>query len=672
MQRKSIVILIFVLFLNCVSSAQTTYFVKDNAIVNKPVSPLLYSSFLELGWGRSTDNMWAELLYNRSFEEDEATLGGYAGGGLVSKVNTSAAHWWHDGYEAAKWYLHKDSADHKSFMKIFDWTWPLPGQGKRSLELYNKSTGHDILFCQDSVYLRKGVQYNFEGLLNNLQQFTSDSITRKIVTISVCLFKEKDFSKPLAEKSIVVNTGYFTNYKVTLPAFDYEGRGTFAIKIHTGDKLNMDMLSLMPADNILGWRKDVVAAMKDSMPVATIRFPGGCYASTYLWKNGIGDKQQRKMSYSDLSDGGTDVVQDVGTVEFLNLCNLTHAQPVLDVAVMLNTAENAAEWVAFCNASDNTLRSSVGYKRPFNVKYWEMDNEPYRKFDPITYAHKCVEFSKAMKKVDPSIKIIMAAYFTYGPKLKEMLQIAGRYIDIVNKRENLSFEQYKQALDIIRAYNRANGTHITMCDTEVTFPLEADNAGSVDGLNHQLDVDDASKLNRTICWAHGMSGIKNYIKFQNLGGDFLFANYWAYVNSYGENLLNVTKENTFLSAPGMAYRFLELAGLSIPVKVDNADANKKIIVQAGWSRGKNTFVVIVENFSDKTVVNNFDFTGFKAKQLACIKAYSVFANSMMDYNSQAHPDVIERRTDTPAITGIKFPLTARPNSATYWEFNVDR
>ncbi|MGF7232132.1 hypothetical protein [Arachidicoccus sp.] len=616
--------------------------------------------------------MWSELLYNRSFEEDEARLGDYAGGRLIKDIDVSKEDWWHSGYEAAQWYLHKDSSDRESYMKIFDGTWPLPGNGKRCVELFNKSADKDILFCQDSIYLRKGVSYQFEGLVNNLQEFTADSVTKKTVTISICLYKEKDFSRPLTEQTIVVNTGYFKNYKAILPAFNYEGRGTFAIEIHAGTKLNVDLLSLMPTDNIKGWRKDVVTAMLDSVPVGTLRFPGGCFASTYLWRDGIGDKQQRKMIFGALSDGGGNVVQDVGTVEFLNLCRLTNALPVLDVAVMLNTPDYAADWVAFCNAPINALRHSVGYKKPFSVKYWEMDNEPYRKFDAITYAHKCVEFSKAMKKVDPSIKIIMANYFIYGPQLKKMLEIAGPYIDIVNKRENLTFEEYKKTLNIINSYNKVHGTHIQMCDTETTFPSTADNDGSVDGLNHQINDDTTSELNKTVRWAHGMSGIKNYIKFQDLGGNFLFANYWAYVNSYGENLMNVTKENVFVSAPGKAYRFLELANLSVPVKVSIIRPDKKIIVQAGWSKEKNKFILILLNYSDKIVARNFDLTKLHVKSLDCNKSYAVFAKTMNDFNDQTHPNAVKTEISRPVINGIQFQLTAKPNSATYWEFNVVR
>lgn len=317
------------------------------------------------------------------------------------------------------------------------------------------------------------------------------------------------------------------------------------------------------------------------------------------------------------------------------------------------------------------MRESVGYDKPFNVKYWELDNEPYRKFDPITYAYKCVEYSKAMKMVDPNIEILMANYFTYDSKLKEMLEIAGPYIDVVNKREDLPFEKYKDALDVIRDYNKKQGTHITMCDTEVTFPQEPEGFEGVDGLNHQKEVDDKSELNSMVRWAHGMSGILDYMKFQNLGGDFIFANYWAMVNSYGENLLNVTRENTFLSAPGQAFRFLNLTKLSMPVVVNNTKPNKGIIVQTGWRANKKEFVVIVENVSNQAVNNTFDFSSLGVRSMKCTGSYEVYADNMMNYNSQMCPDTIKTKKSNPTLSGIQVHLVSKPYSAAFWLFERD-
>ena len=167
-----------------------------------------------------------------------------------------------------------------------------------------------------------------------------------------------------------------------------------------------------------------------------------------------------------------------------------------------------------------------------------------------------------------------------------------------------------------------------------------------------------------------MSGIKNYIKFQNLGGDFLFANYWAYINSYGENLINVTKENVFVSAPGKAYRFLELTKLSVPVKVSNAIVDSKVLVQAGWSQDKNKFVIILLNFSNDKITRKFDLKQLKVTSLQCDKGYTLYARNMKDFNNQEHPNMIKSEILKPHINGTVFPLTVKPNSATYWVFDV--
>ncbi len=81
---------------------------------------------------------------------------------------------------------------------------------------------------------------------------------------------------------------------------------------------------------------------------------------------------------------------------------------------MTGSAQDAAAWVAYCNKDKlhpmGDLRQSHGYELPFHVKYWELDNETYRRFGPLEYAKRCVEFSKAMKKIDPTIKLVLVGY----------------------------------------------------------------------------------------------------------------------------------------------------------------------------------------------------------------------------------------------------------------------
>ncbi|MDQ2752243.1 MAG: hypothetical protein M3R72_04395, partial [Bacteroidota bacterium] len=134
------------------NSTQDSYIIKKNIIVDKPVSSLLYGSMIELGFGRS-ENPWAEMLYNRDFEEDETISG--AGWLEYDRPKPEQEDWWHSGYEESKWYLHKDADDTLSTStKVRDGFWPA-AHGKTFISLVNKSGKDNIYFAQDSMYIRK-------------------------------------------------------------------------------------------------------------------------------------------------------------------------------------------------------------------------------------------------------------------------------------------------------------------------------------------------------------------------------------------------------------------------------------------------------------------------------------------------------------------------------------
>lgn len=153
----------------------------------------------------------------------------------------------------------------------------------------------------------------------------------------------------------------------------------------------------------------------------TMRMPGGCFASLYDWRSGIGPREERPVSYDTW--WGCELLNDVGTVELVELSRAIGAEPFFCVPVMFNNEFNAAEWVDFCNNPANAQRKAYGYEEPLNVKYWELDNEPYRRFDAITYAKRCVTFAKAMKSKDPSIQIAVGNYWLFNKNLRKSLKL---------------------------------------------------------------------------------------------------------------------------------------------------------------------------------------------------------------------------------------------------------
>lgn len=131
--------------------------------------------------------------------------------------------------------------------------------------------------------------------------------------------------------------------------------------------------------NINGYRTDVVEALKE-MKVPVLRWPGGCFADTYHWKDGIGPKEKRP-SIVNVHWGGVTEDNSFGTHEFLNFCELIDAEPYLSINVGTGTVQEAAEWVEYVTSSNKSpmtdLRKQHGRENPWDVKFWGIGNETW-------------------------------------------------------------------------------------------------------------------------------------------------------------------------------------------------------------------------------------------------------------------------------------------------------
>lgn len=129
--------------------------------------------------------------------------------------------------------------------------------------------------------------------------------------------------------------------------------------------------------NVRGFRKDVIGALKD-MKIPLLRWPGGCFADTYHWKDGIGDPKLRP-SMVNVHWGGITEDNSFGTHEFLDFCDLIEAEPYINLNVGSGTVQEASEWVEYVTSANlspmTDLRKKNGREDPWNVKYWGIGNE---------------------------------------------------------------------------------------------------------------------------------------------------------------------------------------------------------------------------------------------------------------------------------------------------------
>lgn len=171
-------------------------------------------------------------------------------------------------------------------------------------------------------------------------------------------------------------------------------------------------VSLMPAENIHGFRRDTTSLLKQ-LHSGMYRFPGGNFLSARDWRDAIGDPDRRPPRW----DYVWSALQpnDVGTDEFLGLCELLGVDAFISVNAGFGDARSAAELVEYVNGSPESpmgkLRAANGYPAPYNVKWWGIGNEMY---GPWQFGHMVLKqyvikhnmFANAMRSVDPSITLL--------------------------------------------------------------------------------------------------------------------------------------------------------------------------------------------------------------------------------------------------------------------------
>jgi len=129
--------------------------------------------------------------------------------------------------------------------------------------------------------------------------------------------------------------------------------------------------------NIGGVRKDIIEALK-KIKAPVIRWPGGCFADTYHWMDGIGPRELRPPMINIFWG---EVIEDnhFGTHEFLNFCEEVGCDAYISGNVGSGTVKELADWVEYVNFDGNSpmanLRRKNGREKPWNVKFWGIGNE---------------------------------------------------------------------------------------------------------------------------------------------------------------------------------------------------------------------------------------------------------------------------------------------------------
>jgi alpha-L-arabinofuranosidase len=696
-----LIILIVFLLVNSCSSINDVYpdlclKVSTDQFDEAPVSDLLYSHFIEIGFGYQIAPMQAELFFNRSFEpfpayngKSKNSFGLFTGGGDYLR-DWSGEAWYHSGYEHNSWYVAPgipgnpawitDSSDY--FIRktdnadvILETISGGCGHGRQYIRIKNNEKDRWAGIAQDGKWMESGYTYFFSGYLRQKADGKRQQVGNKENDkgIKVLMFNEGEWEDSLYVKEIIIDDE-FKQYGIEIPFEGPTGRVTFALFIPPGSTVEADCFSLLPEDHFFKWKPATVDAVKKLNP-GLIRFPGGCFASFYDWKKGVGQYDERAPEPSYFWGGLNN--NDLGTAEFAMLCRDVGCEMMLCVNMFhpnkenyLNSErnpwqyidyslpqfsdiekgiENACEWLAYCNLREGEhpmadLRVSHGFREPFGVKYWEMDNETVRWMDAAEYAELCVRYSMAMKTLDPDIRIGMITY-DFTEKVPEMLKIAGKNIDFLADRDDFEDGRLDRMISLLNDYNAANGTNIKYCNTEwQVHPYGAPNPKEeVDErylYGHKTSIKRSMVLGTWYC---GLKAAGYLMDWQRYGSKVDFVNFNNFSNTHGQAVLETPKEGAYLTAPGKIYEIMSRTPAKWPLKCYAyfPQRTDMLQAQASLSLDKDSLVLYGLNRTDSAKLIRFDLTDikheFKKIDFVMLDADDIFARTKIDI-----PDEIRR------------------------------
>ena len=343
-----------------------------------PIHPFIHGMFTELLGNMFENGIWAEMLSDRKFfypVNNSETL-------VPRNSRRHQLRWRPIGPESSV------TMDKEN-----------PYVGKQS-PVVSLSSGKNGI-RQAGLWLEKGRGYTGRVILKSTDP----------VKVSVSLV----WGSGAADRQTVVFEGLGKDYKkyyfnftagadVQDAALEIVGEGSGSFEIGA--------VSLMPADNIEGFRADLVNILREiGSPI--YRWPGGNFLSGYEWRDGIGDPDQRPPRY----DYAWNTVEynDMGTDEYLTWCRLLGSEPYLVVNTGFGDAYSAAQWVEYVNGAEGSpmgkLRAKNGHPAPYGVIYWGVGNEGYGEWQlghmsPEHYVLKHNYFGEAMLEKDPNIKLI--------------------------------------------------------------------------------------------------------------------------------------------------------------------------------------------------------------------------------------------------------------------------
>ncbi len=405
--RQWLALLAPLALLASVAAAEPVAVTIDATHTSQPITKLVFGGFME----PATTGVWAEMLADRKFFYE-----------ITSKPEAPPTRGFFRRWPRRRWLPVGPDAS-----VVMDGTDPYVGAWSPLVRL-EKATPHGI--SQSGLALRAGRAYTGHVVLKGSPGAQ--------VSISL-VWGPNPADRQTIDLPTLTDT--YASFPLELTSQADTNDGRFEI-VGTGNgSFHVGVVSLMPADNVSGFKAATLHYLKE-LGIEIARWPGGNFVSAYDWRDGIGERDKRPPR-RELAWNGMET-NDMGIDDFMTFCRLIGAEPYLAVNSGLGDAHSAAEEVEYVNGAATTrlgrLRAANGHPEPYGVKIWGIGNEMY---GPWQWGHMSIRqypekhnlMVRAMREVDPTIKVIASGA---TPEEASWCYIENRQFNTFAGREKVS------------------------------------------------------------------------------------------------------------------------------------------------------------------------------------------------------------------------------------------
>lgn len=399
-----------------VSAPQVAVLLSDTDRVTTAIDKRIYGQFLEHINHSVVDGLFAEQIRGAGFEGEDFTT------------------YWQPS--AARGAIEVAEVDFKN--------------GKQSVRL--RVDGGRAGISQSRIFLDEGVKYD-----------GSVWVRREAGSPRLNLLVRSSKGEPIASVPLTAKASDWTEvpFQFTSPVRDTQA--SIEIAATGSGSVLIDFVSMMSADvrrnGML--RPDLLKALSDLHP-SFIRWPGGSFASTYKWQDGIGPHASRTY-HPNMIWGGYSDYYGFGTDELMGLCRKIGAEPLIVLAApgtKPEQVEYAMEWVRYLNDPPSTewgqKRAANGHPEPYEVKLFQIDNEPMNNgFTPESYAEIVNVYGSRLRELAPDARIVACGQKRSNDMdwSEKVIDLAGENFDVLGCH-NYEYEpqNFETGLRRIRDY----------------------------------------------------------------------------------------------------------------------------------------------------------------------------------------------------------------------------